>query len=240
MWLPLVAVAALATIQSIFGVGLLMIGTPILLLLGYTYDEALSFLLPSSIVISALQLIPNHNIKLNLLPYFCIFGLPLVAMGVYAHYFEYSTFNFKLIIGFMLVISALLRMTKLFNDFLKRAAREHDKIFIMASSFVHGLTNMGGALLSIWASYRGDSKLQIRTIIAQGYILFASTQLFLMIFFEKFQITTLTFLLPLFALISYAIIGRYVFNRVNAQSFNWLLSSFMLCIGLYVIFKSID
>ena len=42
-------------IQSIFGVGLLVFGTPTLLLLDYTFYETLSFLLPSSIIVSLLQ-----------------------------------------------------------------------------------------------------------------------------------------------------------------------------------------
>jgi len=239
MWLPLFVISVLAIIQSIFGVGLLMIGTPILILLGYSFDMALSFLLPSSIVISALQLIPGNNKKLNLLPYFCIFGLPFVVMGVWTHYIEFAVFNFNIIIGFMLVVSALLRMTKLFNNFFEGVAKDHEKTFIIVVSFVHGLTNMGGALLSIWASYKGESKLHIRTIIAQGYILFASTQLVMMFLLKKFHLTILTILLPLSALFAYAIIGRYGFNKVNTLSFNWLLSIFMLSIGLYIILKSI-
>ncbi len=50
-----VTVLVLAVVQSVFGVGLLVFGTPTLLLLGYPFDQVLAYLLPCSILISALQ-----------------------------------------------------------------------------------------------------------------------------------------------------------------------------------------
>ena len=47
----------LIIIQSIFGIGLLLFGTPTFLMLGYDFINTLNFLLPISIVISSLQLI---------------------------------------------------------------------------------------------------------------------------------------------------------------------------------------
>ena len=47
----------LITIQSIFGIGLLLFGTPTFLILGYDFINTLNFLLPISIAISSLQLI---------------------------------------------------------------------------------------------------------------------------------------------------------------------------------------
>ena len=52
-------VALFSIIQSIFGVGLLLFGTPTLLLIGYSYSETLWVLLPCSIVISLIQTFDN-------------------------------------------------------------------------------------------------------------------------------------------------------------------------------------
>ena len=46
-------------VQSIFGVGLLLFGTPTLLLLGVGYEQVLWILLPSSITISLYQVFEN-------------------------------------------------------------------------------------------------------------------------------------------------------------------------------------
>jgi uncharacterized protein len=48
-------VLVLAAIQSVYGVGLLVFGTPVLLLLGLPFPEVLAYLLPCSIAISTLQ-----------------------------------------------------------------------------------------------------------------------------------------------------------------------------------------
>src|SRR5689334_18088908 len=49
-------VLILAAIQSVFGVGLLVFGTPILLLIGFPFPVVLAYLLPCSLVISTLQI----------------------------------------------------------------------------------------------------------------------------------------------------------------------------------------
>ena len=52
----------LSIIHSIFGIGLLAIGTPLLLLLNYDFLIILKILLPCSILISAFQIFKTKNI----------------------------------------------------------------------------------------------------------------------------------------------------------------------------------
>ena len=49
--------------QSIFGIGLLLFGTPTFLLLGYNFLEVLNLLLPTSVTISLMQFF-SHLSKL--------------------------------------------------------------------------------------------------------------------------------------------------------------------------------
>ena len=48
-------------VQSIFGVGLLLFGTPTLLLLGYPYADTLWILVPASVTISIVQVIRGYT-----------------------------------------------------------------------------------------------------------------------------------------------------------------------------------
>ena len=48
-------VALLAIVQSVFGMGILVFGTPTLLLMGYDFTSVLGLLLPASVSISAVQ-----------------------------------------------------------------------------------------------------------------------------------------------------------------------------------------
>ena len=50
-----------SAIQSLFGVGVLLFGTPVLLLLGYSFIESLLILLPVSISINILQISKDYK-----------------------------------------------------------------------------------------------------------------------------------------------------------------------------------
>ena len=71
---------SLVIFQSLFGVGLLLFGTPIFLLLGYNFESTLILILPVSITISLLQLLHHKNqeiiiyLNLTIIVYlFCLF-----------------------------------------------------------------------------------------------------------------------------------------------------------------------
>ena len=57
----LLTVIVTSIIQSVFGVGVLLFGTPLLLLLGYDFIDALIVLLPIYIAINALQIFKHHQ-----------------------------------------------------------------------------------------------------------------------------------------------------------------------------------
>ena len=57
----LLTVIVTSIIQSVFGVGVLLFGTPLLLLLGYDFIDALIVLLPIYIAINALQILKHHQ-----------------------------------------------------------------------------------------------------------------------------------------------------------------------------------
>ena len=67
--LEIIIITLLSIFQSIFGVGLLIIGTPIFLKLGYDFLTVINILLPFSVMISILQRMTsgsiNHLIKVN-------------------------------------------------------------------------------------------------------------------------------------------------------------------------------
>ena len=94
-------------IQSIFGVGLLLFGTPSLLLIGYEYHEILNILLPASITISFLQVIKskeNINKSKKVFIYYC---LPILVLFTFIVLIYKNLINFKLIISIILSIDFL-------------------------------------------------------------------------------------------------------------------------------------
>ena len=110
----------LSIIHSILGIGLLAIGTPLLLLLNYDFLIILKILLPCSIVISALQIIKTKHIShkdKNLI----YRSVPYVFLGAFIIYFFSSKFNFKLIIGFSILTILLIKiLLKKKNRFINK------------------------------------------------------------------------------------------------------------------------
>jgi uncharacterized membrane protein YfcA len=102
-------------IQSLFGVGILLFGTPILLLLGYDFSFVLSVLLPISISINLLQIIKHYqyiDIKIvkNTLCYSIPFIILFLAIITTIH------INISLIVGLFLLFVAATNFSTRINN----------------------------------------------------------------------------------------------------------------------------
>ena len=77
--MELIILILISIVQSIIGVGVLLFGTPVFLLLGYSFFETLVFLLPISIMISVMTILQNPlaekgNVSMLFLVFFIILG----------------------------------------------------------------------------------------------------------------------------------------------------------------------
>ena len=73
-----------AFIQSIFGVGVLLFGTPLLLLLGYGFIDAIIILLPISISINLIQIAKDYrSVDFDFYKKILIFSIPFVIVFLF-------------------------------------------------------------------------------------------------------------------------------------------------------------
>jgi len=87
----LLTVVATVLVQSIFGAGVLLFGTPILLLLGYEFVEVLVILLPISLVVNGLQIAKHHaNIDLGFYRRILWLSLPPIAVFLFIVFHPYE------------------------------------------------------------------------------------------------------------------------------------------------------
>ncbi|WP_367155723.1 hypothetical protein [Methylomonas sp. HYX-M1] len=114
----LLTLMATAIVQSIFGAGVLLFGTPILLLLGYDFVDALVVLLPISLVINGLQ-IAKHHANIDVGFYRRILWLSLPPIALFLFIVTHARINIGLFIGAFLLFIAL-------KDFSAGAARAID------------------------------------------------------------------------------------------------------------------
>jgi len=94
--------------QSIFGIGLLLFGTPTFLLLGYNFLDVLNILLPISITVSFIQFffskVKNIKFKHN----FNLYCLPLLIISLYIIINSLDKINLEIYISLIIILFSIL------------------------------------------------------------------------------------------------------------------------------------
>ena len=225
--------------QSIFGIGLLLFGTPYFLLIGYSFNDTLVLLLPISIIVSFLQLNFLSIKKYKFFNMINIFCLPFVLIFLLFSIYYSEIINFKFLVSIILVISSILAIikNKLFID--NAVFRKKMYIFLPFIGFVHGLTNMGGSFLSIYSSIIFDKdKNFTRLFIAYGYFSMGIIQLITIILLDLQNIHLINlFYIPFVILLYFP--SQKLFNFLDFNRFSIIIYITALLFGIYVMFQSI-
>ena len=176
----LLAVVATAVIQSIFGVGVLLFGTPILLLLGYDFLNALVVLLPISIAINLLQIIKHYSlIDIYFVKDVLRYTIPFVVLFLFI--VTSGSINIGVLVGTFLVFVALKDVVPRINQSLLVMVK-YERIYLAVMGIIHGLTNLGGSLLTAIVHGKQYQKDQTRVTIAVCYAMFAVFQIITLMF----------------------------------------------------------
>jgi hypothetical protein len=218
-------------IQSIFGVGVLLFGTPTFLLLGYDYFETLNIILPWSLIISLLQILAfkKNNYKFFIL--ITKFSLPsLMFTSIFILTFE-NKINFNFIVSFFLIIFSLI------NLFKNKIIIKKIEFSLFTLGIIHGLTNLGGSLLSLICSNIDNKKYIVRHNIAIGYFIFSIFQLIVINYF-KFNSLSIEFKYLWIPILAF-FISQKVFFQIKDLYFNYTINLLMFFYGLYIFYFSV-
>lgn len=227
-------ISLFSLIQSIFGVGLLLLGTPAFLLLGYNYFEVLNILLPYSILISVLQIIFNKDKMLGFGLQILKYSIPTLILGLIIVNYLLENINFLFFISFVLITFSIINLMNLRKE---RFKIKNLNIALIMLGLVHGLSNLGGTLLSIIASNVNKDKFLIRNNIATGYFLFASFQILVVnVFFVRMNFEYLQFLwIPILIYFT----SQFIFKKIKNILFYKILNLFTLIYGVYIFFSNL-
>jgi hypothetical protein len=229
-------IVVFSVVQSIFGMGLLVFGTPTLLLMGLDFTATLGLLLPASFAISLLQTVSGrvHRTAISNELYFIC--LPAIGVGFWMEEFSPLSSWTNLMIGGTLMLSAIIRIWPPFRVVLCELLENHSKVYHLVMGLAHGLTNLGGALLAILASGTSSDKAAIRYTVAHYYLAFSSTQMIFMVAYLGY-LDQLLIGLPM-ALISsvvYLLVGNRVFLHTSNSSYDVALTVFIAIYGVFVL-----
>jgi len=233
----LLTVIATAVIQSVFGVGVLLFGTPILLLLGYDFINALSVLLPISIAINSLQIIKHYQfIDITFYKRVLIYSIPLVV--IFLFFVSAAKFSISLLIGGFLILVALKSFFPSIDQKLQKMIK-YERTYLAAMGVIHGLTNLGGSLLTAIVHGKGYDKNTTRVTVAICYATFAIFQLITLFFigshFELAYADNMSFL-QLGAIV-FLLTEELIYSGIDDKKYGQLFAAFLLISGVLLVLK---
>lgn len=182
----LVFVIILVMIQSVAGVGVLVLGTPTLLLLDISLIEAMNYLLPISIITSFVNLVimkfknNSFNYDKSRFILFFIICIPFVFVGLIILKFLHEFIKFDYLVSIIIILTLIFK--KNISLISKNLSLKLNKIILMIIGIIHGLTNSGGTLLSILLINLNQSKKESRSEITLFYFFLALIQFILFYF----------------------------------------------------------
>ncbi len=238
-YLTIVAVVALlSVVQAFFGMGVLIFGTPTLLLLGYDFLTTLSYLLPASFAISLLQVLTAGANRVPVSRYLYLLCLPGIGAGLWFAGSSPLAAWTNALIGGTLLLSALVRFWSPSRRLLSVLLERHLPSYHLAMGIVHGLTNLGGAFLAILASGTNTEKDAIRYTVAHYYLAFSAIQMLLLATVMG-QRDILVGNLPVAAVSAavYLFVGNHLFARASNLSYNISLTVFIAVYGVVVLLR---
>lgn len=229
-------IVAFAAVQSVFGVGLLVFGTPSLLLLGYPFTEVLAYLLPASIVISLLQVLGDGFELAPIRKQLLLYTAPTVLVMTALVVSQDLGLDIRPLVGVMLIVTAAIRVIPPLREALSAFARRHLRWLLAGMGLIHGASNLGGGILTLLVSSVYEDKAVIRKHIAFGYLMMASIQV------ATLAITgwpavdmRLWVLLPLVSAATYAVLGQRLFLATRQAVYQWSINLLVVSFGVLML-----
>jgi len=216
-------------IQSLFGVGILLFGTPLLILLEYSFVELLNILLPISLSVNFFQIHKNsHHINKFFFAKFILLVVPSIALTL--NFGLSLDVNFKKLIGIFLIIIAISSYFKILKSKLIL-----NKFYLILMGIFHGLTNLGGSLLTAYVGEMKLNKIETRTNIAICYFIFALTQLIILNINDLFLFSYENVVYMLISILIFIFINNTIFIKINDNSFSKMIAFLLFIFGIMAL-----
>lgn len=234
----ILVVGTFAIVQSLFGVGLLLFGTPTLLLLGYPFTDTLAILLPASLAVSLLQLWKAPEIDRGFVAQFLIWCLIPLAVGLALVLVLHLQTSLNLVIAIVLAMFVVLRATPNLTEKSRRWVFQNQRLWLVLMGVAHGLSNLGGGLLTILAASLYRDKERIRHLVAICYACFATIQLAMLAMLspDVFAWTQLVYAMT--SAVVFLAIGRHVFLWVSAPIFHHFFTILMASYAILLTLRA--
>ncbi len=241
--LNLILIVTIVMIQSIVGVGVLVLGTPTLLLLNFSIVDAMNFLLPISILTSLSNILimkfKNDSLSYNFKRFksFFLICIPFVLIGLIILKYSNKYVNYDYIVSLVIILTLIFRNRV--AKILKNLSSKLNKIILIIIGVIHGMTNSGGTLLSIFLVNLNKSKKDSRSEITLFYFFLAITQLILFYFVFGLIYKDYKFYFIIFCIFLGIILGNILLKYTTESFFRKLVFLLALISSISLFLKNI-
>ena len=229
----------LTIFQSLFGVGLLLFGTPIFLFIGYDFGSTLVLLLPISISISFLQIVYQRSSIKSLVSEYNIFCLPFLVLFLVVAITLRDMVDIRIYVSIILIVTSLIILNK--NRIFRRekCLLKYRKVYLILIGSIHGFTNMGGGFLSIFSTLvNGGDRELTRKYISYGYFVMGVIQYTTILFIGLSNIDFRKWYYIFLALFLF-FPSQKIFNKLNDQLFVKIINYVALTFGIIALIMSL-
>jgi len=233
-----IILAILIIFQSIFGVGLLLFGTPTFLYFDYSFSETLYLLLPLSLVISLIQFINSKEKDKSFIYKFNIYTLPSLIISLTLILSFQELINLKIFISIMLITFSIISFDKnIFKKFILR--NNYKNFFLILLGAIHGLTNLGGGFLALYSNIIvKNNKNLTRYYISYGYLIMVLMQLIILFILHNADFNYINLYYILLVLTLY-FPTQIIYNKIDQPKFTATIRIIAICYGLFILINSL-
>jgi len=235
-WEVYLVVVVFSVIQSLVGVGLLVFGTPILLLLDYSFIETLSILLPCSLMISILQIITSQKTIDRYLYSLPVYSGISIIIGLSISLFFLEPKSLNKLIGLMLIITGISRLFQTNEKKFALFFQKFDKPSLVVMGLIHGITNLGGVILTTIMSSFYREKYAVRSNIAFGYFVFCTFQLIVLLITQPLGIFKSTIYVMTLSIMTFVASNHFIFSTISDKKFKLFITLMIISCGVLLLF----
>lgn len=235
----------LVVLQAIVGVGVLVLGTPLLLIFNYDIIEIINLLLPISIITSLLNYLylkyNKKNLKINLdkniKKAFIIICIPGISIGLILARELFHYINFKILVSLIIILSLVIKWK--YESLMKSLPLTFNKIILFIISIIHGLTNSGGTMLTIFfGSFNKNKKNQSRYSVTFYYLILVLVQyMAFLLVFKKGLLVDYPFQIILL-IIPAIVIGNVIVKKISENLFKKIIELLALMSAVFLLLSN--
>ena len=233
-----IIILILSLFQSLFGIGLLLFGTPTFLFIGYDFESTLALLLPISVTISFLQIMYEKSSIRSLASEFNIFCLPYLVIFLLLVINLGNIIEIRTYVAAALIISSILILNK--NSIIQIGTfiLKYRKLSLVFIGTVHGFTNMGGSFLSMFSTLVTADRASARKYIAFGYLVMGTLQYITLLIFGTRHINLENLYYVVVPLVVF-FPTQNLFKKVDDSLFMNIITYIALIFGFLVLGNSL-